>query len=118
MRAILIALLLLALPAQAQTPLSKEEWAREAAYLVLLTADYSLTMDLKNHPGMYEKNPILGRHPSDQQLRGYFAVAAIGHVLGMHFLSRENRAFAQWASIGIELYAVHNNYQLGLSFRF
>lgn len=52
-------------------------------WIVIRLIDQFQTHDIKNHPGMYEKNWILGRHPDDDKIRIYFLVTnavAIGLV--------------------------------------
>ncbi|MBI1755049.1 hypothetical protein HY250_01825 [Candidatus Azambacteria bacterium] len=54
-----------------------------ARFLHYLQEDWHQTRDLKNQPGTYETNPILGRHPSDGKIDLYFA----GCYMVQHFLA-------------------------------
>lgn len=45
--------------------------------------DWRQTRDIKNHPGFYEMNPVLGRYPSDTKIDLYFA----GYYMAQQFLA-------------------------------
>src|SRR5947209_488416 len=49
-------------------PPTSGETALFVASQVAVLADLRTTLDIKNHPGGFEKNPILGRHPSDAKI--------------------------------------------------
>lgn len=111
--AMLVALLLAINDARAEK-FSSEDWARQAAFWTLLAIDYGQTRDIKNNPGMYETNPLLGKHPSDERIRNYFIGAAIGHAAIAYVLPREYRVAWQWVWIGVEAGYVAHNYNIGL----
>lgn len=76
-------LLLIALPAHADwTP---QEEAAATVYALLLDADYAQT----RIPVGYEKNPILGRHPSNRRVDTYFA--AVGVLSGVVLVTMPQR---------------------------
>lgn len=95
---LLLALATVALPARAEwQPPNAGDVALLAASGVLTAVDFEQTLDIKNHnaewckeqvfdrPGascavQHEGNPILGQHPTDARIRGYFAVSALLHV--------------------------------------
>lgn len=84
------------------------------AILVLLFVDFRQTIDIKNHPGMYEINPILGKHPSDTKITIYFIISSIIFVLVSLYLAEPVKYIwlAVWA--GMEIWAIQNNIKLGL----
>jgi len=51
-----------------------------ATALVLHVADYQQTLDLKHYPNGYERNIVLGRHPSDNAIHAYFLTTAVAMV--------------------------------------
>lgn len=54
------------------------KYSRFGQAMEFMFKDYQQTLDIKNHPGMYEMNPVLGKHPSDTAISAYFiAVNAI-----------------------------------------
>jgi hypothetical protein len=86
--------------------------------LATLAVDYKQTLDIKNHPGMYERNPLLGDHPSDVRIRNYFALAAIGSVATIYLLPSEYRKYFIGGVLTVELIAIGNNKSIGLRTNF
>lgn len=110
------ALLALAAPLTAQT-WNTTDVALESAYQAALLVDWRQTSDIHRYPHAYERNPILGQHPSQSSINGYFAASALGHLAVSHLLSGKARTAWQGATIGVELYWVGRNKSLGLSVR-
>jgi hypothetical protein len=100
--------------ASAGEPLSESEIALEAAFLAAMAIDYGQTLDIKNHYGMYEKNSLLGRHPSDSRITNYFLGAAIGHVAVTYLMPRKYRPAWQWGTLGLQIGTIYRNHQIGL----
>lgn len=110
--------LALAAPARAAPlDLPRLEWVYDAAS----TADMLTTLDICKRPGMYETNHVLGRHPSDARIVGYFLATDVLHAAATTLLERvAPRLVPIWEASGIALeagYAAHNLH-IGLSFRF
>ena len=76
------------------------------------------TMDIKNHPGYYEMNPLMGKHPSDARLRNYSIAAIAGHVAITQLLPDQYRPAWQWGTIGVEAGYVLHNRSIGLKIAF
>ena len=95
----------------------------EYVYFAAEAADCSTTLDIKNHPGFIEENPLLGYNPSDGKIIGYCAGAALIHSAITYELVDQGvpRAIVnvwEYVSIGVESgFAIHN-YSLGLRFKF
>lgn len=84
--------------------------------LILLFIDYRQTLDIKNHEGYFEINPILGKHPSDTKITIYFIIcAAIVAAVPYFFLTPLTYQilwFVFW--VGMETWAIQNNIRIGL----
>lgn len=104
--------------AHAADPWLHSEVTREAVYQVLAAVDWGQTLDIENHPGYYENNPILGKHPSRARINSYFLTTGILHAVTTHYLPSRWRPLFQYLSIGIEVNAVHINYHFGLRLAF
>lgn len=98
--------------------LTKEQWLLEGVNASLYYVDYKQTTDIKNHPGMYEMNPILGKHPSDSRVRNYFAANLIGHTVITALLPEKYRPVWQWSTITVEVIVVRHNASLGIHANF
>jgi len=102
---------------------TKADTAREAAFLTVLAVDYGQTADIVDSPEYYELNPILGRDPSIQQVRWYFAGCAIGHycvarIAPTDFHGLNLRKWWQHIWIVIEGGQVWKNASIGIGWRF
>jgi hypothetical protein len=110
--------MLLTLLGCAVQPLSAKEWKWEAAVLTAGLIDYAQTRDIKNHPELYETNPLLGENPSDTRIRNYFIAAGLAHVGVTHLLPRPYRMPWQLGWLSIQLINMQNNHRLGLRLDF
>lgn len=91
--------------------------------VTLNVVDWGQTLDIARNPTEYhEYNPILGRHPSEDEVNTYFMIvipAQIGAGFLIEKLANEKWRNAFWTGcIGLELGMVANNYNLGLKVRF
>lgn len=83
----------------------------EYAFQALNIADVVTTIDALHH-GYSERNPILGRHPSDAEVIGYNAGVGLLHVAGTMFLQDHAPRFVKpWEifTISVKGGAVMNN---------
>ncbi len=101
----------------APTPVT--EWVYQGSAF----ADMLTTLDISRHPNLVEENPLMGQHPSDGKVLGYFAVTGVLHYLVTRELVRENvpaPIVQTWEALGIglEVGMVAHNYSIGLRARF
>lgn len=87
-----------------------------AAVIALLVLDCLQTLDIKNHPGVYEKNVILGRHPSDAKIMVYFSAWIAIAILSMVFLSQELMLLLFSIIFVVQIKVIYDNKRLGLRF--
>lgn len=100
----------------AKTPVT--EWVYQGAAF----ADMLTTLDISRHPNLVEENPLMGQHPSDGKVLGYFAATGVLHYLVTRELVRENvpaPIVQTWEALGIglEVGMVAHNYSIGLRVR-
>ena len=98
--------------------LSPNEVKLELVFDATLLMDYGQSRDIKNHPGHYETNPILGPHPHDDKIMAYFVLAGLGHYAVTKALLAEWRPAWQYSWIAIEIAQIIKNRQLGIGFEF
>jgi hypothetical protein len=97
--------------------------ALEYGYVAAATADMLTTLDIHKHKGYTETNSLLGTHPSDSLVVGYFAATTALHAAITYELVSQDVPMPvvkawEYVTIGIEAgYAVHN-YSIGLRFTF
>jgi hypothetical protein len=78
-------LLILASPCQALDEWDKTEIGMEIVYVGLHIVDWGQTLDIENHPGLHENNPILGKHPSRGKINAMFATGLILQPIIAHY---------------------------------
>lgn len=91
--------------------------ALAATAVALLATDYAQTRDIKNYSDAHERNPILGRHPSDGRIAVYFVTATAGILTAAHMMP-EYRTTILGAVIAVEAVVILQNHQLGLRIKF
>jgi hypothetical protein len=101
---------------KAPTPVT--EWVYQGAAF----ADMLTTLDIAKHPNLQEENPIMGAHPSQGKVVGYFAATGLLHWAVTRELVRENvpaPIVQTWEALGIglEVGMVAHNYSIGLRAR-
>jgi hypothetical protein len=101
-----------------------EEWSKtdivfEATYLTLHLVDWGQTLDIVNrHETYHERNPILGKHPTREQVNTYFALTALAHLAIANWLDAPYRNYFQVGTIALEAVVIGNNFAIGLRVAF
>lgn len=112
--------ILIAISAQTvfASDLSPTEQKREYLVYTTLMLDAAQTLDIKNHPELYETNPLLGRHPSDVKIVSYFIGAGFAHDAITKALPSQYRAAWQFGWAALEIGTIIRNHRLDLRFNF
>lgn len=98
---------------------TREDTYRQAAVTAVMTVDYMQTMKIAREPDKYhERNAILGKHPSELQVTGYFIGAYALTTLTAMALPEPYREYFQYVVIGVEGACVANNLSIGLGIGF
>ena len=89
----------------------------ELLYQVALYVDYKQTREISKSELYYEKNPLLGEHPSASRTRNYFIAAGLAHA-GITALLPQGKYRTLWQGItlSVEAGVVYSNYQIGIRF--
>lgn len=111
-------ILMLSSQAQAFDEWDKTEIGMEIVYVGLHLVDWGQTLDIENHPGLYETNPILGKHPSRGKINAMFFTGLVLQPIIAHALPHKWRK--AWIGSGIMLEAgcVGNNIHVGIGASF
>ena len=84
-------------------------------------ADWGQTLNIqaRTNEGYYEENYVLGENPTRGEINAYFLTVLVGHYL-INTLDFTQKFKNYWNTgvIGIQIYAVANNYNLGLKVKF
>lgn len=96
-------------------PIEKQRvLAREFGVWSVMAKDYDTTMDISDYDWMYEKNKVMGKHPSDQRILTYFISLGIIHGGIAYALPEEISKIFQSVYIYGHAKAIINNEKLGL----
>ena len=86
-----------------------------AALALLLVIDWRQTLTIARNPWRwYERNPILGKHPSTGRVHVWFALVSIAIAVAAHLLPDLIVLALALLGIVIEGLCVANNWRLGI----
>jgi hypothetical protein len=98
---------------------TRQDTYRHAALTMVMAVDYLQTVEISRNPDhYYERNPILGRHPSVAEVSAYFALSYVVVTAVAYAMPDDWRPWFQYAVIGVESAAVGNNLYLGIGLGF
>ena len=98
---------------------SRHDTYRHAALTAAFAVDYAQTMKVAREPENFsENNPILGDHPSEQEVTLYFATTYALTTATAMLLPPEYRKWFQYIIIGGQTAVIANNLHAGLGFGF
>ncbi len=99
-------------------PFSTSDYILYGLDITANTADMLTTLDIKNVPYTHETNIIMGPHPTDAKVIGYFAAVDVLEGLIGYALPPVARKALFTIDIGVESYMAYHNYNMGLKFAF
>lgn len=105
-----------------------QEWKPPRLYEVaelvaaesLIFVDALQTLDMKRHPdlALFDSNPLMGAHPSDQRIVGVCALGGLSTAMLWYALpTRVRWVVPLFVSIG-ESVVIYRNTQVGMNIRF
>lgn len=89
-----------------------------AMYMTAHAIDWAQTRQIIREPGMWERNPILGRHPSRARVNAYFVITPIVGALLLDYLPSQHRTTALKVITTLEIATVAHNHYIGVRVRF
>lgn len=102
----------------AQDKWVKKDTIYQATFLTLMTVDYLQTKEIARNPNYHERNIILGKNPSQNEIDFYFLSTAILHTGIAYCLPKKYRRYWQYVFIGTQIWCVGHNYNTGIRIRF
>ena len=113
----LILFVMLAAPAQAADEWTQGDQNLQINLTFLQLRDWGQTRYIARHPDSYqETNPILGSHPSTEQVDMYFASTIVASWLIAKRLDRKYRKPFQWFVTVDRLRCITHNLSIGIGF--
>lgn len=115
-RLILILMLALPLPSMAW---NKSDTQRETIWQLIHVVDWGQTVDIAKNPNRYsEINPLIGEHPSVNDVHRYMIASSLTHYLVSRTLKPRYRKYWQYITIGMTGTLIAHNYSVGLRINF
>ena len=95
------------------------QWTTEqktlaAVSLAALVIDYGQTKSIVATPGLYERNPMLPRHPTKAEVNRHFVLTPIVAYLVLDNINSEHRTTAMRFLTAVQVGVVAHNYSIGL----
>ena len=125
MRTLLIFLFLLVVPANAfdlekyyQEPLTEADKKGIIAFNVLQGIDMLQTLEIANNDNYYEKNKILGRHPSEFQVVTYFIARGFAHYEVTKMIPQKYRSIWHGYNIIYNYDVIRDDHEIGIRIGF
>lgn len=111
------------------SPFKTTDYLFGATILTTSVLDWGTTYNLSKRydEGYWEKNPIMGKHPSSQRVNNYFMIAIPAKLLIYYALPKPadkgvyklfNRYTFAACMIAANSYWVYNNYNIGLKWEY
>lgn len=98
---------------------SDDDKTRQKVILATQIIDALQTRDIADKPDKYfEKNPLLGEHPSESDVNRYFAASMLGNYLLAKALPPKLRPWVQNGTIRLQGECITDNANLGIGFKF
>ena len=96
-----------------------EDTVYQGIVISALVVDMGQTLYISNHPDeFYEMNPLLGKHPHQDKVIGYFVGWIVASTLTAMALTPKSRRIFQGSVIGIEAITIGRNYGVGIGMEF
>ena len=99
-------------------PLTKTDKAGIIAFNVLQTIDMLQTLEIANNDNYYEKNKILGKHPSEAQVITYFIVRGFAHYEATKMIPVKYRSLWHTYNVVYNYDVIRDNHNIGIRIDF
>ena len=124
MKTILISILLLGqayaidLQKYYQEPLTETDKKAIVAFNILQGIDMLQTLEIANNDAYYEKNKIMGKHPSEAQVVTYFIARGFAHYHTTKIIPLKYRKFWHTYNIVYNFDVIQGNHDIGIRIDF
>ena len=98
--------------------LTKVDKANIVLFNVLQTIDMLQTLEIANNDDYYEKNKILGKHPSEAHVVAYFVFRGFAHYHATNMIPQKYRNLFHGYNIIYNYNVIKDNHELGIRIDF
>ena len=98
--------------------LTEVDKANIVLFNVLQGIDMLQTLEIANNDAYYEKNPILGKHPSETAVVTYFITRGFAHYHVTKMIPQKYRRFWHGYNVIYNYDVIRDNHELGIRINF
>jgi hypothetical protein len=98
--------------------LTEVDKANIVLFNVLQGIDMLQTLEIANNDKYYEKNPILGKHPSEAEVVTYFIARGFVHYQATRMIPQRYRNLFHGYNVVYNYNVIRDNHQLGIRIDF
>ena len=98
--------------------LTKVDKANIVLFNVLQTIDMLQTLEIANNDDYYEKNKVLGKHPSESHVVAYFVFRGFAHYHATNIIPQKYRNYFHGYNIIYNYNTVKDNHDIGIRIGF
>ena len=98
--------------------LTEIDKANIVLFNVLQGIDMLQTLEIANNDAYYEKNPILGKHPSEAEVVTYFIARGFVHYQATRIIPQRYRNLFHGYNVVYNYNVIRDNHQLGIRIDF
>ena len=88
------------------------------AFNILQGIDMLQTLEIANNDNYYEKNKILGKHPSETQVVTYFVARGFAHFHATKMIPQKYRRFWHAYNVVYNYDVIRDNHEIGIRIDF
>jgi|TARA_B100000902_G_C27311487_1_gene918699 hypothetical protein len=99
-------------------PLTEKDKVGIVLFNVLQTIDMLQTLEIANNDNYYEKNKILGKHPSEAQVITYFIARGFAHYEATKMIPEKYRKFWHTYNVVYNYDVIRDNHNIGIRIDF
>ena len=99
-------------------PLTATDKKSIIAFNILQTIDMLQTLEIANNDDYYEKNKVLGKHPSESHVVAYFVFRGFAHYHATNIIPQKYRNYFHGYNIIYNYSTIKDNHELGIRIDF
>ena len=99
-------------------PLTEVDKANIVVFNVLQGIDMLQTLEIANNDNYYEKNKIMGKHPSEAQVITYFIARGLAHYHATRMIPGKYRPVWHTYNLVYNYDVIRDNHELGIRINF
>ena len=99
-------------------PLTETDKKGIVVFNILQTIDMLQTLEIANNDDYYEKNKILGKHPSEAQVITYFIVRGFAHYEATKMIPVKYRSLWHTYNVVYNYDVIRDNHNIGIRIDF